>query len=187
MSILTAYDKFIQQALKYGFSLWGTAKTGQTTGHYFGDDGTFKKGYPRNGVRFIDNGDGTITDMASGLMWAKDPSQCGVDFGTPGNPAQMNWESAIDACNNLSYAGHTDWRLPNIKELLSILDFGKTPPAIDETFFPNTESDYYWSSTAEFGLVNSKWIIDFSAGWVESQAKTDEYYPRPVRLGVPKT
>jgi len=186
MSQLTGYDKFIQQALKYGFSLWGTAKSGQKTKYRTGDDGDLQKGYPRSGPRFKDNGDGTITDNATGLMWVKEPGACGGAFGSPGSPSQMTWNNAIDNCLALDYAGHNDWRLPNIKELASIIDYEVWLPSIDSVFFPYTQNWYYWSSTTYFPASASAWAIYFMDGSIDYyNTKTiDTFFVRPVRLGV---
>lgn len=186
MSILTAYDKFIQQALKYGFSLWGTSKTGQTTKYRTGDDGDFEKGYPKLPPRFTDNGDGTITDNATGLMWVADPSLLGGKFGTPGTPTTMNWIEAIDECVSLNYAGHSDWRLPNVKELMSIVDYGDiTFPVIDETFFVCVGASYMTSTTV-IAYTLYIWQVGFYAGIIDAVLKTYYRLVRPVRLGVPK-
>ena len=85
-------------------------RTGQTTSYRAGDDGDFEAGWP--GGRFRDNGDGTVTDFATGLMWVQD---VGADPGAPFNAA-VNWDNAIDNCLALNYAGYDDWRLPNAKE-----------------------------------------------------------------------
>ncbi len=182
MSKLTAYDKFLQQALKYGFSLFGTAKTGQIISYENDDDGAFEKGYPRIGPRFVDNGDGTVTDNATGLMWVKDPEE------DPGEPfdSSMVWTTAIEASAALNFAGHTDWRLPNIKELLSIADFGAQVPTIDSVFFPNTENEYYWSSTTYLGLTTKAFAVYFRDGDIYYVVKDSNYFTRPVRLGYPK-
>ncbi|MDP2942402.1 MAG: DUF1566 domain-containing protein, partial [Candidatus Omnitrophota bacterium] len=93
----------------------GVHKTGQTVSYQDKDDGYYKKGLPKFGDRFIDNGDGTISDRATGLMWVKDPSQIpGGLWGTPGAPAPMTWSDAIINSEALIYAGYSDWRLPNI-------------------------------------------------------------------------
>lgn len=186
MSLLTAYNKFIQVALKYGFSLWGTAKTGQLTSYRTGDDGYFKKGYPVGGVRFVDNGDGTITDNASGLMWIKDPSQLGGAWGTPGNPSAMTWDAAIDNCLALNYAGHGDWRLPNAKEASSLADHESTNPSIDTNFFPSVYAGHYWTSTTTSGTSVAGWYVDFYYSKMDFALKSTEKRARPVRLGVPK-
>lgn len=185
MSKLTAYAKFIEQALKYGFSLWGTPPTDQDWAEREGDDGWYRKGYPRTGVRFVDNGDGTITDRGTGLMWVKDPSQCGAPFGTPGSPAYLSWNDSIDACYNLSYAGHSDWRLPNVKELITLQNLNIHNPCIDITFFPNTVSTRYWSSTTCALSDSNAWHVDFDDGDTYFIVKTTVRLARPVRLGMP--
>ncbi len=105
---------------------------------------------------FADNGDGTITDRATGLMWARTDSGSGMD-----------WESAlawVEAKNAANYLGHNDWRLPNAKELQSIVDYTRSPDttgsaAIDPLFLvtPVTneggENDFpwYWTGTSHAG------------------------------------
>jgi hypothetical protein len=100
--------------------LW---QTGQTNVYHEGDDGYFKQGatFPR--PRFLDNGDGTITDNMTGLMWVKEP------HALPEN-ARTNWVTAVDFCRNLNFASYDDWRLPNIIELLSLLHYGQSNPAL---------------------------------------------------------
>ena len=98
---------------------------------------------------FVDNGDGTISDNATGLMWQQ------VDNGNT-----YDWENALLYCENLSLAGYDDWRLPNAKELHSIVDYTRSlqttnSPAIDPLFTcssftnPNGDSNYgyYWTSS----------------------------------------
>lgn len=93
---------------------------------------------------FVDNGNGTITDSATGLMWSQDDSGAG-----------MEWEEALEYAEKSEYAGFTDWRLPNVKELQSIVDYTGVYPAIDETFFNISELDeninyYFWTSTSAY-------------------------------------
>lgn len=103
---------------------------------------------------FVDNGDSTITDNATGLMWMKNDSQTG-----------MTWEEALSYAENLNYAGHPDWRLPDIKELQSILDYtrstGTTNSAAIDPLFNATsiineagQLDYgcFWTSTTHSNL-----------------------------------
>lgn len=180
MSLLTAYDKFIQQALKYGFSLYGTPPTGQTVVYDPGDDGTTQKGYPRTGPRFTDNGDGTVTDNATGLMWAQDADEAGCNMGTP-----KRWEDAIMWSIPLNFAGHSDWRIPNIFELNSIYDMSKANPAIDTAIFPNTGPDNYWSSTTYHSVTANAWMVLGSAGATANAHKDLERWVRVVRGGVP--
>jgi len=164
------------------------AKTGQMICYYLGDDGYYQKGLPTQGNRFIDNGDGTITDRVTNLMWVKDPSQIpGGLWGTPGSPTNMVWPDAVDNCENLIYAGYSDWRLPNIRELMSIVDYGKYYPAIDTLYFPNTMLDGYWSSTALDPYPENAWMIWMYEGWQGADwidPTGYPYYVRPVRGGV---
>ena len=88
---------------------------------------------------FVDNGDGTITDHATGLMWTK------VDGGSP-----MNWEDALAYAEDLDAAGYDDWRLPDAKELQSIVDYTRAPDATEtakrataiDPIFDVTDSEY---------------------------------------------
>ncbi len=121
---------------------------------YGGGEKTFFVLYVRGNTTygindFQDNNDGTITDNATGLMWMADDSKVG-----------MNWEDALSYAENFEFAGYTDWRLPDAKELQSIIDYARSPgttnsAAIDPLFTCTvitneaSESDYgyYWSST----------------------------------------
>jgi hypothetical protein len=178
MARLTAYDKFIQVALKYGFSLFGLPKTGQTIVYTAGDDGTYQKGYPKTGARFTDNGDGTITDNATGLMWAKDGTGAGCNNGTT-----LTWVNAIAFCEALNFAGHTDWRLPNLKELASIVDYSVSNPSIDPLFI-NAFAGLYWSSTNLAGFVGYAYWCNFTYGQTLYDDKVGERYVRAVRGGA---
>jgi len=104
------------------------------------------RGNPEYGKnRFVDNRDGTISDLATGLMWAR------ADGGKP-----MNWEQALAYGEDLVLAGHDDWRLPNAKELQSLVDYTRAPdardparrgPAIDPLFSMTDGEAWFWSST----------------------------------------
>jgi hypothetical protein len=109
------------------------------------------------------NRDGTVTDNVTGLMWQQE-----VDY------IARTWESAIAYCENLVVppSTYTDWRLPNSKELRSIIDNSQWNPAIDWTAFPNTNSTYYWTSTEYEGDPVGAWYVTFSYGGVTSHGKT---------------
>ncbi len=154
----------------------GLPKTGQLTSYVDYDDGYYQKGLPLSGNRFTDNSDGTITDNATGLQWAKDGNGAGCN-----NGGTLAWAAAISFCKNLNFAGHTDWRLPNVKELQSIVDYELVYPAINQTFFPNTQSDYYWSGTTYADSTGYAWFVDFYGGYVSYDDRGSGYYVRPVR------
>lgn len=138
--------------------------------------------YTADGGRFslqTISGDVVVTDNATGLIWASDGNEAG---GFNGQTA--NWYDAITHCNNLTFAGHSDWRLPNYLELVSILDLSTTTPSIDTNFFPNTHSGYYWSSTTYAGGTFMAWYVSFLDGDVYADSKWGfAIYVRAVRGG----
>ena len=92
--------------------------------------------------RFVDNCDGTVTDVTTGLMWQQGTAS-----------VRLTLSQALSYCETLALAGYTDWRLPNIKELDSIIDRSRANPSIDTDFFPDSASYLYafWSSTLAWG------------------------------------
>jgi len=119
---------------------------------------------------FVINGDGTVTDTSTGLMWQQATAE------------SMTWEDAIGYCEGLVLGGHSDWRLPNRNELQSLVDYAKDSPAIDTTAFPGTMSSGYWSSTTYAYNSNNSWILHFKFGYVLSYSnKSNSYYVRAVR------
>ena len=92
----------------------------------------------------------------------------------------MTYHQAVKACKKLKYADHEDWRLPTIKELISIIDYGKYDPAIDTKFFVS-RSSWYWSSTKHVRWSGNAWVVLFDDGYVDSYGKGVVNYVRPVR------
>lgn len=136
-----------------------------------GQDGEFNAGQPHN---YTDNSDGTVTDNATGLMWQKcNVGLSGADCATGTVTLQASWTAALATCNDLSLAGHTDWKLPNINELSSIINFQYANPAIDITTFPNFSSTYYWSSSTLMSNKASALIVGFQSGIPTSFVKTN--------------
>ncbi|MDP6172978.1 MAG: DUF1566 domain-containing protein [Rhodospirillales bacterium] len=87
--------------------------------------------------KFKSNGGGTVTDAMTGLMWQRTDSGKGSD-----------WPGALSYCENLDHAGKRDWRLPNARELQSIVDYGRADPALDLKYFTQSDKDaWFWSST----------------------------------------
>ena len=124
-------------------------------------------------TNFTDNGDGTVTDSGTELMW-----QQGDDG------IERNWGDALSHCEGLSLAGYSDWKLPDIKELESITIDTATAdsPSIDTTFFPNANLLSYWSATTTAESAAGAWYVSFSnGGWVFSYLKTYIRYVRCVR------
>ena len=151
--------------------------TGQTQSFTatFGEDHDYQPVATQ--MSYADNGDGTTTDTRTGLMWVKDGNSAGCNNGT-----QLSWEQALTFCEGLSYAGYSDWRLPNKRELFSIVDFGTSSPAINTTYFPNTVT-YSWTSTTNVLNTIYAWAVNFNSGTVVSYGKTSGNYVRCVLAG----
>ena len=157
--------------------------TGVTAVVREGDDGSYRAGAP---LRFADHGDGTVTDLNTGLTWIGDGrGDIDTDPPTPfrdeGGWRKYNWTEAINYCERLEFAGQSDWRLPNCKELFSILDLGKTDPAVDAACFPATRSDFYWTSTPFTYNTAHAWYVYFNLGYVNHASMDQELFVRPVR------
>ena len=103
---------------------------------------------------WFDNNDGTVTDVATGLIWEQ-----------RGDITERTHADAISYCLNLVLANNSDWRMPHIKELNSIVDFRNTNPALDSAFFLDID-DEFWSSTALSLAPNSGvfWTVSFTNG-----------------------
>jgi hypothetical protein len=109
---------------------------------------------PSLSPRFIDNGDGTITDTASGLMWSKATISA----------ERVTHAAAEKICADLDLAGHKDWRLPTVEELFLIADRTRQNPSIDTAAFPDTQADWYWSSTITAWSSDLAWFVSFHGG-----------------------
>lgn len=120
---------------------------------------------------FSKNGN-IVTDSTTGLQWQDDAIS-----------SPMAWTAAIDHCENLTLDTYSDWRLPNLKELTSIVDDTKVNPSIDTSVFQNTASHRYWSSTTYAGNSGYAWYVYFSYGYQDYGSKTYSYYVRCVRAG----
>jgi len=165
----------------YGLTLFGSDKT------FFV---SYVRGNPDYGVNdFVDNGDDSITDLATGLMWMRtDSGHAGA-----GDNGALGWEDALAWCEGLTHAGHDDWRLPNAKELQSIVDYSRSPattnsaaidprfeatPIVDEGGNPNYA--FYWTNTthattAEDSVAgaNAAYVAFGEAlGWMQDQSGT---------------
>ncbi len=108
------------------------------------------------------------------------PDSNGGDQGTCGT---NDTEEFIDALNTNNFGGHNDWRLPTLKELVTLVDYSRVNPSIDTSFFPDTVSFYYWSSTTSANYTNGAWLVPFDYGHVHNNPKESSYYVRAVRGG----
>ncbi len=154
-----------------------------TSADFPGQDGFYRMGCPVEG-RFVDNGDGTVADNCTGLTWLKDTADVSGD-GAIDQQDRVNWQAALKYCDELDYAGHTDWRLPNAGELQSIVDYGRFLPAIDP-LFGSVASTWYWTSTTFIGGPAAyAWVVRSDVGGVEivNNGKSDLFYLRAVRGG----
>ena len=132
-----------------------------------------------------DNGDGTVTDLKTELMWKQcSEGQDSEEF-CKGVASGYAWDKALQAPEDLNagggFAGHTDWRLPNIKELLSVVEKSCVKPAINSARFPNTTGVGFWSSTASF---NGTWYVNFQLGLSNYHFRGDGLKVRLVRGGL---
>jgi chitodextrinase len=126
------------------------------------------------GAQFHDDGDGGITDARTGLTWQK------ADGGA------KTWQDAVSYCEGLTLAGKTDWRMPNVKEMRTIIDNTRQDPALDTTYFdlPSPNANY-WSSTNVISRTSYAWILGMGSGAVGFEGESGSYAVRCVRGGVP--
>ena len=121
---------------------------------------------------FIVKTNGTVADRKTGLIWQQN------DDGK-----EYVWEAALRYCEELSFAGQNDWRLPNYKELTSLVEYGNFSPAIFITYFPKTKSANYWSSTTDVSGKSGAWQVNFQSGFVDSYFKHLGSFVRCVHGG----
>jgi hypothetical protein len=148
--------------------------TGQSTSYATGDDGDLGFGAAWPSPRFTDNGDGTITDNLTGLMWEKSPSS-----------TAQTWSNGLTYCNNLSLAGYTDWRYPNRHELMSLMNMGETNQRVwlyNQGFEVWSTSNYWTSSTYAPNTANA-WVVDTTVGGSVALLKTGTWRVWAVRAG----
>ena len=169
------------------------------------DDGTLKVGSP---LRYRDNGDGTITDLNTRLMWEKKSRDGGLHdvrtgFAwivtplTAAFPTIWEWLSDVNEEGGTGFAGYNDWRIPNLRELQTIIDYGRVEPAVDPVFnngpdtscsvleCSHTDRSFHWSSTS-FALALGDplvWILNFNFGFTSVWVTRTQFAVRAVRGG----
>lgn len=100
---------------------------------------------------FLDHGDGTLTDINTGLMWAKCSEGLSGEACNNGDPIQLTWADALARAENATLAGYNDWRLASIKEMQSLVDHSAEEPALNPVHSPSTPNSHFWSSSPFFG------------------------------------
>lgn len=139
-----------------------------------GDDGYYQAGVAPASPRFTDNGNGTVFDNQTGLMWALDANMAGTN---------NTWDAAIDYCNDLVHGDHDDWRLPNVNELLSLIDhnpeegwrYPQLP--IGHPFLNVQTMPAYWSSTCgeDFIMGVESYYVYIGSGSAAQGEWTTDY------------
>jgi hypothetical protein len=181
------------------------AKTGQTscydaagtviscsTSTAKGQDGALQVGVTWPNPRFTDNGDQTINDNLTNLIWSQDGNAPGPAACGPG--VNKTWQEAlvyVTCLNANSYLGYNDWRLPNINELYSLVNFGQPSSSnwLASQGFINVQFGY-WSSTStsfppEPDIPTFAKVVDLNDDWLASSSKTNTIPAWPVRGGQP--
>lgn len=132
---------------------------------FYGQDGQYKGKEPK----YIDNGDGTITDMVTGLMWVK------------ARGPQLSWQNAMDGAENCRVGGYSDWRAPTIKELYSLIDFNGWVQGTEEYSTPFIDTDYF---EFKFGDTKSGSRIIDCQDWSSTVYVSKTMGNNPTAFGV---
>ncbi len=156
-------------------------------------------GYPRSAPSsdFADAGGGTVKHLPTGLIWKRcAEGQVWDDWngGTcEGWPASYTWQQTFQRAEAVNAgaagtwnAGQSDWRIPNVNELKSIVESGCYGPAINAAEFPQTpgsQQSYFWSSSPQTGKPDNAWFVHFSAGVDLWLSRANTYFVRLVRGG----
>lgn len=137
--------------------------------------------------QLLDNNDGTITDLKTGLMWKKCLEGVSGNLCDTGPPDSFTWQQALEQPGLVNdaggFAGHTDWRLPNIRGLVSIVEEQCDYPAINLNRFPNTPSSYVWSGAPYAGNTSEAWNVNFDSGYSIYKRRGYSHAVRLVRGG----
>jgi hypothetical protein len=163
---------------------WGTCTCGKDQDCPIGQDGDLEEGVAWPSPRFTDNLDGTVTDDLTGLIWLKNANCFGAS----------TWKWAFNHADTLSHldcgltdgSNEGDWRLPNVRELFSLIDHSQYNPALPSgvaTVFTGVQSGHYWSSTTNAHDTSGAWYVKLSNGNVNVVDKTGSNYVWPVRGG----
>lgn len=157
-----------------------------------GQDGDIQAGYAWPNPRFTNNGDGTISDLLTGLMWPKGRDESKIKCAGYDNMQgtwSMFWTQSfdyIDCQNTNNYLGYSDWRLPNINEFQSLFNAQQPDPYqwLATQGFDNLTGNNYWSSTTTAFYTTYAWVISPASSFLSGTIKTGYSYVLPVRGGL---
>jgi hypothetical protein len=160
------YDQSMGVSFRYGYS-----QQGYKSNNYYV---RAVRGLEHHTLEhWINNGDGTVTDAVTGLMWQQ-------------STTEKSWSEALTFCKQLNLASYSDWRLPDKNELLSIIDFSKYDPSFDTNIFDEPDSQwdmYFWSSTTLTYDLYYAFSFEFLYGSESESYKSNQYNVRAVRGG----
>ncbi|MEW6080098.1 MAG: DUF1566 domain-containing protein, partial [Thermodesulfobacteriota bacterium] len=150
----------------------------------FFQEATFAVSGMKRTPLYKDNGDGTVTDTSTGLMWMQQTADMNGDSVIDYTHDPVTWKEALAWCEHSTFAGHNDWRLPTIRELKSLVDYTKEEPAIDTDYFPDTLNFSYWSSTPDVHQLGTIYGVYFANSRQSYLGKEWKYMVRAVRNNV---
>lgn len=195
--VLACEDRPAAFPLQSGQALCYTAGGAATPCAGTGQDGETQPGVPRE---YVDNGDGTITDLATGLMWEKQSDNGDIHDKDNGYTWNNAFATKIATLNATSFAGHTDWRLPTIYELETLKDFqAATSPIVPAEFNSGciagcsnttcscTDPVTYWTSTTYALYPSSAWTVRFGPVNANADPKGGAAAVRAVRIAIAPT
>lgn len=133
--------------------------------------------------RFVNNGNGTITDTVTRLTWKRCSEGLSGNNCESGSATAYTWADALSSAAASTFAGNKEWRLPTIQELDSIIEYKCTMPAVNADIFPATRISNYWSATPFAGYPGGSWNINFNDGSHESCSKNWSLFVRLVSGG----
>ncbi len=156
-------------------------RTGQVRSFHPSDDGSLQVGRLAVAPRFVDRGDGTISDRLSGLTWVKNADGCA---------GRRDWYQAVDCIaemNKLRVAGYSDWRLPRVAELRTLFDYSRSAPALPAGHpFSRVAEDWYWSQDVNVQDNRYAWCANLMTGGVDYYHRGHHRkYVWPVRIANP--
>src|SRR6185369_10799394 len=144
-------------------------------------------------LAYVDNGDGTITDLNTGLMWEKKTDDSSIHDKDKIYTFTEAVTVHVAGVNAEPLGGFTDWRVPNVKELQSLINYQTYGAAVSVAFLNAcafnctdcscTVGSFYWSSTSQASMPTWGWGVDFDQGPTSRTVKTNKYYVRAVRGG----